>query len=351
MDTAVGSERTVARIEARGLAWYGLPGHAGVRAAIEVGHRVRNAHVDDRGGAAGGAARLDEIHEDDADAVSAGVPRDREARNLAPVGAVIGALPEAVEAGAEVHNAAEVGVDRKALAGVAAVVIAAQRDGYGHGLERVALIGGHQDSAVSGRFGVSSDGQVEAGGIRRVETDALHPDIVLLGRADPIEQGYPRAGGGVPAIRPADVGAGINEVGLGGVEDNPIDEAAGYDLDVVPDVGRRRERRDGVRSRTDGAVGVPAGGGHGVDRLGGGNRDRRAVDGGGGSRRGAVRGVVDRRAGRGVRDGHALGGNVGACGHAEHWYRNLRNGRRSRRRGRGAARSAAAASVESEQRD
>jgi hypothetical protein len=71
-------------------------------------------------------------------------------------------------------------------------------------------------------------------------------------------------------------------------------------------ISRARSSRgsDGVRCRGDGAVAIATGNGDRLDGLGSGDGDGPAVQGRGRSRRGTVGGVINRCAGRRVRDAH-----------------------------------------------
>src|SRR5690606_28992651 len=65
-----------------------------------------------------------------------------------------------------------------------------------------------------------------------------------------VEQGNPPFSGRIPAVRPADVGAYVNQVGLGGVNGDPGDVPAAPDGNRTPAVlfALRRSFRRHLRS-------------------------------------------------------------------------------------------------------
>src|SRR5262249_13364724 len=157
-------------------------------------------------------------------------------------------------AGAEIEDAVAIGVDRQALAHRAARHVAADFEGQIRPLKTIAPVGGAEDRAVLIRpfVGVSPGGDVKAVWVYRIGGDAVDAGQVPIVEADPIEQRNPAARALIPAVRAADVGAGVDQVLFGGVEDDARNKAAAAaDGDVAPGIsfGRLRERGGGRNTR------------------------------------------------------------------------------------------------------
>jgi len=72
----------------------------------------------------------------------------------------------------------------------------------------------------------------KAAGLDRIGGQAFDAVQVPIGRGHPIQEWHPRAAGGVAAIGAADVGAQVNEMALGGIEDNSGNESTAAYGDV-----------------------------------------------------------------------------------------------------------------------
>ncbi len=258
------------RQEPGGLARHPRPRRAGVGALVDVVLLVGHADVDGPGRLPRRTGALVEGDPEDAlvvvevpvgiTGVLGVVARVGERGHLGPGHAGVRAAPQAVAAGrAEVQGAVAVGVDRQPLPHAPARHVAADLERQRGLLPGGPAVGGPQDGAVVGvpAVGVHARGDVHPVRVDRVGRQARDAVEAPVGGSDVVEQGDPPAGGLVPPVRAADVGARVHQVLLGLVEHDAGDEAAARDLDVAPRVGglglgrlRRPGRgRDGHESR------------------------------------------------------------------------------------------------------
>src|SRR5262252_551929 len=251
------------RKEARGLPRNGSPRSAAVRAAIDAIALIGDANINGLSRIAGSPGSAVESHPDDAgDVAGVGIawvfdisPRDRKAGDSGPGRAEVRAPPEAVAAaGAEIKDAVAIGINRKALAHRASRHVAAYFEWQIRALKTIAPVGGAKDRAVLTRkfIGVSPGEDVKAVGVNRIGGEAVDARQVPIVEADPIEQGNPAAPALVPSVRAADVGARIDQVLFGSVEDDARNKAAAAaDGDVAPGIslGCLRERGIGRNTR------------------------------------------------------------------------------------------------------
>jgi hypothetical protein len=129
---------------------------------------------------------------------------------------MVGAAIEAVLGAQEQHRALG-GIDHQPLAGVAAVLVAADLDrqlGLGPGR---APVGGaqHRPAARIGA-GIFAGRHVEPVRIARIDGQAQRPGQLAVGALEGVVQGDPAVGRPIQAIGAADVGADIDQPFLGG---------------------------------------------------------------------------------------------------------------------------------------
>src|SRR5215468_4751173 len=223
------------RQEACGLPWHGRPRGAAICAAVNAIAFIRDADIDGLRRIAGSSGSAIESHPDDADDV-AGVgtarvlnvgSRNGEAGDSGPGRAEISAPPEAVAAaGAEIESAVAVGINSQALAHRPARHVAADFERQIRALKSIAPVRGAKDGAVlSCKFvSVSAGGDVKAGGVYRIGGEAVNARQVPIVEAHPIEQWNPTTRALIPSIGAADVGAGVNQILFGRVEDDAWNE-------------------------------------------------------------------------------------------------------------------------------
>src|SRR5262249_43895327 len=252
------------RKEASGLPRNSSPRSAAVRAAVDAIALIGDANINGLSRITGSPGSTVESHPDDADDVGgvgiAGVldvgSRGRKAGDSGPGRAEVGAPPEAgAAAGAAIEAAVAVGIHRQALGRRAAWHVAAYFEGQIRALKTIAPVGGAKDRAVLTRkfIGVSPGGDVKAVGVNRIGGEAVDARQVPIVEADPIEQRNPAARALVPSIRAADVGARVDQVLFGSVEDDARNKAAAAaDGDVAPGIslGCLRVRGIGRHARS-----------------------------------------------------------------------------------------------------
>ena len=235
-----------------GLAGKSRPGRATVRAAVDARAEVGDTDVDGLGRSAGAAGAWVEHDPGDAERITPvaarvagilGVRADagREAVHPPPGPAEVGAPPESVAAaGAQVEDAVLVRIDDEALAHVAAGHVPTGLEGQDRDLPAAAPVPRPEHGPVVGVPGVRVDAgeHVDTVGVHWIRGQAVDTRVAPVVPAHPVQQRDPAAGVLVPAIRAADVGAGVHEIGLAGVEDDSRHVPAADDLDVAPDVLR-----------------------------------------------------------------------------------------------------------------
>ena len=81
---------------------------------------------------------------------------------------------------------------------------------------------------------VRADGHVNALRIRRIDCDALDAHVAPMIGVDPIGHRHPSLRRRIPPIRPADVGADVDQVFLGRMGDDARDKSPADDGDTFP---------------------------------------------------------------------------------------------------------------------
>jgi hypothetical protein len=243
IDRALGVDRQVVGNQALGLAGDQAPAFAAVgadqqgAAAISAGH----AGIDDRRLAGRGLQGRVEGHQGDVDL--------RKGRDPRPGRAMVGAAIEAV-LGAQQQHRPGLGIDHQPLAGVAAVLVAADlHRQLGLGPGGAAVGGAQQRPAARIGAGIFAGRHVQPVGIVRIDRQAQRPGQLAVGALEAVVQGHPGACRAVEAIGSADVGADVDQPLLGRVVDHAADEAAAEHLDgfgsctAAPSAGRRGRAR------------------------------------------------------------------------------------------------------------
>ena len=165
-----------------------------------------------------------------------------EIRQAGPGRAVVAAAPDAEVVGADEQVRAVERIDDHPLAGAAAFAVAGHFEtGRGVGPGRAA-VGRTVDAGIQLPglgAGVLAGGDVNAIRVVGIEGDGLDAEVLelIVEAPDVVVEGDPAVGGRVEAIGAADVGAGVDQAGLGRMEDGAGDEAAATDFRRSPVVG------------------------------------------------------------------------------------------------------------------
>ena len=256
------SSRCLKGDHAGGFVGDGGPGGAAVGGAIEVcaGGGV-DAGVNGLRGVAGGGGAF--VEEDEGEA-GGGAGKSGE---VGPGVSGVDAFPEAVAGGAEKEDVAVVGIDLEAFAGAAAIFVSAEFEGEVGAAPGLALVGGIEDGGVFGPGGgVLSDRFVDVVGVGGVGGEGEDAGELGIVAAEGVVERDPGGRGVVPAVGAADIGAGVDQILLGGGEFDAVDETAAGDWGVGPSVGLGEKKAGFVGVKERGA-GESASMGSGVRHL------------------------------------------------------------------------------------
>src|SRR5699024_1347690 len=230
-------------------AFEGFPAPAAVLAAVDRGVEVGHAHVDVLGGLTVGPGAGVELHPGHTDDVVVHAPfvvgvldvvaGVGEFLHLCPGLTEVGAAPQTVAApGTEVHGAVVVGVDGQSFTEATPWHVPTEFERQLGDLPRLSPVVGTQDRAVVGVpvVGVGTGRCVDTVGVDGVAGKADDTCPSPFYPADPVQHGFPAFDRRVPTIGAADVGAVVDQVGFGFVEDDTGDKPTTADLHVVPHV-------------------------------------------------------------------------------------------------------------------
>lgn len=265
-------QNAMVRHKAGGLAGDAGPGRAAVGGHVEAVLQIGDADVDRLCGAPGSAGAFVESNPKDAGRVVevvvdvagglhvvAGVG---ETGDLAPRDGAIGAFPEAVAVGSGViKDVVVVGIVLKTLAGAATGHVGADLERHGRLRPRSALIGGSEHHAVGRipRVGVHAGGDDDLVGVERRSGDAGAAEQMPVIPANPVHERDPRAGGLIPTIRAADVGACVDDIRGSLTEYDGGNITTAADLNILPgsrmrDEGGDKSAEQGEQTREDRAL-------------------------------------------------------------------------------------------------
>ena len=179
-------------------------------------------------------------------------PPRRETLHPRPGCPEISAAPQPVAPCAEIENAVLVRIDGQPLAVSAAGFIAPHFERHRRPLPRVPEIGRPENFSIAGPWiGIGACGEVDAVGLDRIRGKAVNPHQIRIAPRDPVEQRPPPPRHAVPPVGSTDVGAQIDETGLGAIINDAGDIPPAADRDIAPDIRLRGDRRicQGVAQR------------------------------------------------------------------------------------------------------